>query len=148
MSDTFDLPVAGRTYTIASPPARVGLAQAAAFTIAAAKRKGTPPPPYAVDRYTARYGTGQHEMDQDALGDAWEAMQDDLTLPDLKRAAAAAHIWIVTGSERAALAVLGLDLEEGGSGPKASTTTDEAPTTPPPASTSGTTSPRPASTPR
>ncbi|WP_130012137.1 DUF7426 family protein [Serinicoccus sediminis] len=147
MSNTLTLPVAGREYVIPQPPARVGLAQVAAFTISRCRRQNIDPPAYAVERWQARYGTREHDMDEDALGPvAWERMQDELTMVDLKRAAAAAHIWIATGSERAALLILDPTryLEQDGGedeAPKASTSADAASTTPTPDSTSGTRSP-------
>lgn len=135
MTDTLILSVAGHDYVIPQPPARVGLAQSAAFTIASCRRREVEPPEYAVARFEDRYGQGLHEMDEDALGpDVWDRAQDELTLPDVKRAAMAAHIWIVTGSERAALAVLNPeqadDTVEGDGDPKASTTADEESSTP------------------
>lgn len=155
MSDTLTLPVAGREYVISQPPARVGLAQSAAFTIAMTRRANVEreksgkdpiePPARAVQQYQARYGNDEHDMDVDSLGaDVYEAMLDEITLPELKQAAQAAHLWIAIGGERGtkvALAWLGIDVEDDDAGPKASTTTGEGSTTPPPGSTSGTTSP-------
>lgn len=137
MSDTLTLSVAGHEYVIPQPSARVGLAQVASFTIAMCRRAKTDPPAYAVERFQARYGSAEHDMDQDALGPAWEEMQDELTLPQVKRAAMAAHVWIATGSERAARAMLDDD-GSGGDDPKAGTTTAAAPTTKKRASGTGT----------
>lgn len=144
MGDFLELPVAGRTYTVPQPPAKVGLALQASWTVTHARRAGKTPPPFAVDRM-ARYDNGESEMEQDALGPVWdELIAADVTVRDLRRAGLAAYVWICTGSETNALAVLtGGTGDEGG--PKVSTTTDEADTTQQPASTSGTTSHQPKS---
>ena len=141
MTSSLVLHVAGKDYSIPSPPARVGLALQASYAITQAKRQGQPPPPYAVER-AARYDDMTTAMDEDCLGPAWEQMiADDVPLDDLRRASAAAYTWVVTGSERAARIVMGEDVgEEVGSGPKASTTTGEDGTTRKRSSTSGTTS--------
>lgn len=168
MSDTLTLTVGGNPYVIFQPTARIGLAQSAAFTISMVNRtnrereieniaraKGdepalemVKPPTRAVENFEARYGPGlEHDMDVDALGaDLYERMLDEVTLPELKQAAAAAHMWIAIGGERgtkAARSWMGLDTGDDDDAPKASTPTDEANTTPPPDSTSGTTSPNP-----
>lgn len=142
MTSTLVLHAAGKDYTIPSPPARVGLALQASYAITQARRAGQEPPPYAVER-AKLYDNLATGMDQDSLGPAWEQMiADDVPLDELRKAAAAAYTWIVTGSESAAHIVMGMKApgQEGGSGPKASTTTAAAGTTRKRASTSGTTS--------
>ncbi|WP_181010098.1 DUF7426 family protein [Ornithinimicrobium sufpigmenti] len=148
MSDTLTLTVNGQDFTIYSPPAKVGLALQASYVITLAKRKQTDPPAYALER-AARYDTFDRSLDEDALSGtspdgvtAWDAMLEaDVPLSELRKAARAAYVWIVTGSDTAARAVMDPDTprQETGSG-KASTTTAEATTTPPPDSTTGTTS--------
>ena len=139
MDSSLSLPVGDRTYVVPSPPAGVGLALQAAWVIQASRRAGKTPPAYAVERY-ARYDDGTHELDQDALGPAWDAMiADGVDLVTLRRAAMAAYTWICTGNSAAALTYFGGEAETA-SGPKASTTTAAATTTKRRASTTGTTS--------
>ncbi len=144
MSETLQLVVAGSTYTVPQPPARIGLALQASWTVTHAKRAGKTPAPYAVDRM-ARYDNGESEIEQDSLGHVWDQMiAADMTVNELRRAGLAAYVWICTGSETNAQAVLAGG-QGGGDGPKASTTTGAASMTKSPASTSGTTSRRPKS---
>lgn len=136
---TLNLEVAGRTYEVPQPPARVGLALQASWTVAHARRAKKDPPAYAVERM-ARYDNNETEIDEDSLGPVWGQMvADDVNIRDLRRAALAAYAWICTGSEDAAQKILHPERDGGGKGPKASTTTDADDTTPPPDSTSGTT---------
>lgn len=142
MTEHLTLPVNGKDYTVPSPPARVGLALQASHVIRQAVREKREIPPYAVER-AARYDDMTHSLDEDSLGPAWEQMiADDVPLSELRLAAAAAYVWIVTGNAESARAVMTGEPVGGGSGPKASTTTAAASTTKPPASTSGTTSRR------
>lgn len=147
MSSHLTLTVDGRDYVVPSPPARIGLALQASYTIAQARRLKVDPPAYALAR-ASLYDDLTSSLDEDALGPAWDEMVDaDVSLADLRRASQAAYVWIVTGSESAAHAIMsGGAVEDGGSGPKVSTTTDGEPTTPPPDSMSGTTSPMESST--
>lgn len=141
MSSTLTLTVAGRDYTVASPPMRVGVAIQAYQAIALARSKGEPAPEKALARVASLYGDPSSSIEEDALGDAYEQMlADDVPLEDYKRAVQAVIRWIATGDEEQARAVMAG--EGGGSGPKASTTTGEDATTPTPASMSGTTSRR------
>lgn len=145
MTDTLTLPVAGKDYTIPSPPARVGLALQASFVIAQARRQGIDAPPYAVER-AARYDDMTSTLDEDSLGPAWDAMiEDDVPVAALRRAARAAYTWIVTGNESVAHAINGENEQPaegvGDTDPKAgSTGTGGAGTTRKRGSTSGTTS--------
>lgn len=143
MTSSLTLEVSGKSYTIPSPPARIGLALQAAYVISQARRAKIDPPVFALER-AARYDDLSHTLDEDALGPAWDVMvEDDVSLDDLRRAARAAFAWVVTGSETAARLIMSPETPSGevASGPKASTTTDGAPTIPRPDSSSSTTSP-------
>lgn len=114
-----ELAVAGRTYAVPQPPARIGLALQASWVVAHARRAGATLPPYALERME-RYDTGAADIDEDALGPVWEQMvSDDVGIQDLRRAALAAYVWICTGSEDAAHKILDPDTEGTDSGPKA-----------------------------
>lgn len=115
------LTVAGRDIVVGPPSARIGRAQIAAFTISMARRKKEEPPAAAVDLYEARYGSNEHDFERDALGaDLCEQLLDELTLEQYVAVAAGAHLWIATGSQKAAQHVVDTLLEvpddtEGGS---------------------------------
>ncbi len=116
---TLKLEVAGRTYMVPQPSARVGLALQASWTVSLARRGNRTPPPYAVERM-ARYDNQESDIDEDSLGPVWEQMvEDDVSIQDLRRAAWAAYAWICTGSEATAQKVLNPDAEVGDVGPKA-----------------------------
>ena len=136
MTDSFTLPVNGKDYEIFSPPAKVGLALQASYAITLARKAKVDPPEYALER-AARYDSHDRSMDEDSLSGkgpdgttAWDRMlEDDVPLSELRRAAKAAYVWIVTGSADSARAFMSGGAQEGASGPKAGTTTAAATTT-------------------
>lgn len=114
-----ELVVAGSTYVVPQPSARVGLALQASWTVVRARGRGKPAPTYAVERM-ARYDNGDAEMYEDSLGPAWEEMlEDDVSLEQIKQAGLAAYVWICTGSTAAAQKVINPDAAGDESGPKA-----------------------------
>ena len=137
------LRVEGRAYEVPSPPAAVGLALQASWVVAKARRAGKEPPQYAVAR-CVHYDDGTRDLDEDALGPAFDRMvEDGVPITTLRRAALAAYIWIATGSERSALMVWDGEQSEGGDPKgKGSTRTAAASSTRRRGSTNGTTSRR------
>ncbi|MDQ8040668.1 hypothetical protein RDI86_02275 [Cellulosimicrobium sp. XJ-DQ-B-000] len=100
LSPNLDLRVAGKVYSIPSPPARVGLRLQAAFAVAAARHNGTDPKPaharaVADDEWATT-------LEQDALGPVYaEMMADDVPLPAIQHAGMTAYMWIVAGEAAA-----------------------------------------------
>lgn len=116
---SLDLVVAGRTYTVPQPPARVGLALQASWTVAHARKSGRPVPPYAVERM-ARYDNHEADMYEESLGPVWGQMiAADVTIAQLNLAGLAAYVWICTGSTAKAQMVLDPDAAGDDDGPKA-----------------------------
>lgn len=144
LSRTLDLPVAGKTYRVPSPPARVGLRLQAGWAVTAARRAGVDPKQHQV-RILAT-DDGSTSLEQDALGPVYDEMlADGVTVETITHAGMTAYLWIVAG-ERAARAWWVAPLGEASRplrDPSTSTSTGEASTTPTPASTSGTTPPTP-----
>lgn len=136
LTPTLDLPVAGKTYTVPSPPAAVGLRLQASFAVAAARRAGTQP----LQRHLARLvDDPETSVEQDALGPVWDEMlADGVPTEALSHAGMTAYLWVVAGrtaAQRYWAAPLG---EANRPDRSTSTSTAEAPTTKPRASTSGT----------
>lgn len=100
LSPNLDLRVAGKVYSIPSPPARVGLRLQAAFAVAAARQSGADPKPaharaVADDEWATT-------LEQDALGPVYaEMMADDVPLPAIQHAGMTAYLWIVAGEAAA-----------------------------------------------
>lgn len=116
---TLTLEVAGRSYEVPQPTARVGLALQASWAVTHALRLKRTPPPYAVERM-ARYDSQESDIDEDSLGPVWDQMiEDEIGVLDLRRAAMAAYTWICTGKESIAQRVLNPDAKGEDEGPKA-----------------------------
>lgn len=141
LSPTLDLPLAGKTYKVPSPPAAVGLRLQASWAISNATAAGSAPKAHHLATFAADDGSTSFE--QDALGPVYDEMlADGVSIEQLTHAGMTAYLWVVAG-ERAARAWWVSPLGEARRPLRdrsTSTSTDEASTTPTPASTSGTTS--------
>lgn len=99
LSPTLDLPVAGKTYRVPSPPAAVGLRLQAAFAVTNARRAGVDAKARWVQLLNDDTTTS---LEQDALGPVYDEMlADGLTIEQLNHAGMTAYLWIVAGDDAA-----------------------------------------------
>lgn len=139
LSPTLDLPVAGTTYKVPSPPALVGLRLQAAWAVTNARQAGVAAKAHHAALVAA--DDGATSLEQDALGPVYDQMlADGVSTEVLNHAGMTAYLWVVAG-ERAARLWWVTPLGEARTplpDRLPSTSTDAASTTPTPASGSGT----------
>lgn len=140
LSPTLDLPVAGKVYSVPSPPAAVGLRLQASFAVSASRRAGQQPKQRHLARMVDDPATS---LEQDSLGPVYDEMvADGVSLEALTHAGMTAYLWHVATRE-SALRYWRYPLGEASPPDRStSTSTAEASTTKPRASSSGTKPPR------
>ncbi|WP_454044407.1 DUF7426 family protein [Cellulosimicrobium sp. Marseille-Q8652] len=100
LSPSLDLRVAGKVYSIPSPPARVGLRLQAAFAVASARHTGTDPKP--AHAKAVADDEWETTLEQDALGPVYDEMlTDGVPLTAIQHAGMTAYLWIVAGETAA-----------------------------------------------
>jgi hypothetical protein len=100
LSPTLDLPWAGKTYRVPSPPALVGLRLQAAWAVTNAKAAGVDAKAHHLRLLND--DDGSTSLEQDALGPVYDEMvADRVPLEVLNHAGMTAYLWIVAGDDAA-----------------------------------------------